>query len=83
MTTFLLLALPWIPYVATRALRARQARPLRTDHSDEAPAEPLSAALTDSVRQDGPSWTALDDRQLTRLLANSAPPDAPPNRRPE
>lgn len=53
----------WMPYLIARLLRtAALAR-----------AEPPGPARSDTPGQDGQSWSALDDRQLTRLLTASAP----------
>lgn len=56
-------------YSVTRLmLHARTPTPT---HPRQMGAEP-SRAKIEAGRQDGSAWSALDDRQLTRLLTNSA-----------
>jgi hypothetical protein len=64
MIVLAMLVFLWMPYLITRLLRTA-ALPR---------AEPPRPAHSDSPSQDGQSWSALDDRQLTRLLMDSAPP---------
>lgn len=54
----------WMPYLVTRLLRT----------VEPARAEPPRPAGNNDPSQDEPSWSALDDRQLTRLLMDSTPP---------
>jgi hypothetical protein len=71
----IVLVILWTSWVAMRLLLradAQHARTLTTAHPHQACAEPRRAQ-TDAGSQDGPAWSALDDRQLTRLLTDSAP----------
>lgn len=62
MIVLAMLVFVWMPYLITRLLRtAALAR-----------AEQSSPARADIPGHDGQVWTALDDRQLTRLLIDSA-----------
>ena len=54
-------------------IRARRARTSTAAHSQAECAEPLGEAETYTGSHDGPAWSALDDRQLTRLLTDSVP----------
>jgi hypothetical protein len=74
MVTFLILLILWVPYLMKRLLPdAQQTRtPIQYDTQEAAPGRrPRARSLTDG--QDGQSWSALDDHQLTRLLTESAP----------
>lgn len=63
MIVLAMLVFVWMPYLITRLLRtAALAR-----------VAPPGPARSDDPGQDGQVWTALDDRQLTRLLTDSAP----------
>ncbi len=74
MVILIALAILWTPYVATKLLlRARHARTPTGAHPQPACAEPPGGAETRTGSQDGAAWSALDDRQLTRLLTDSAP----------
>ncbi|MEP6563219.1 MAG: hypothetical protein ABJD68_19335 [Nakamurella sp.] len=78
MIVLMMLVFIWMsyvmPYVMKRLLpTAQQARTPTRDGSQLAPAEPSRAAGSDTGGQDGQGWTALDDRQLTRLLTDYAP----------
>jgi hypothetical protein len=57
--------------VSRLLLRAEPARTPTPTHPQQVCAEP-SWAQIDSGSQEGPAWSALDDRQLTRLLTDSA-----------
>jgi hypothetical protein len=72
MVILIVLVILWTPYLVTRLLlRAQHAR--TPAHTQEVSAVPPSGARTDTGGQDGPAWSVLDDRQLTRLLTDSAP----------
>lgn len=74
MIVLMMLVFLWMPYVITKLLpTAQQARTPTRDDSQLARVEPLRPAGCDTGGQDGQLWTALDDRQLTRLLTDSAP----------
>lgn len=73
MIILIVLLILWTPYVVTRLrLRAQHARTPTPTHPQQVCAEP-SWAETDAGSQDDPAWSALDDRQLTRLLTDAAP----------
>ncbi|PZS28055.1 MAG: hypothetical protein DLM58_17755 [Pseudonocardiales bacterium] len=75
MIVLIMLVIFWAPYVVTRLmLRAQHVR-TRTPaaHPRQACTGPSSGAQSDAGSQDGLAWSALDDRQLTRLLIDSAP----------
>ncbi len=74
MTILFLLLIVWVSYLVAKNLRAQPtllspvpARPRRTG------ATPPSDERLGAGGQDEPTWSALDDRQLTRLLTDSAP----------
>lgn len=73
MAFLIVLVLFCAPYLVTRLLRAEQARMSAPARPQGAWTEPASKAQTDTGSQDGLSWSALDDLQLTRLLTDSAP----------
>lgn len=54
-------------------LRVRQARTAALANPIPACVPPQGAAVSSTSIQDGLTWTALDDLQLTRLLTDSAP----------
>jgi hypothetical protein len=74
MVTLLILLILWVPYLIKRLLPdAQQTRtPIQYD-SQQAAAERQHRARSLTDGQDGQSWSALDDHQLTRLLTDSAP----------
>jgi hypothetical protein len=71
MVILVALAILATPYLVARVLRTQHASTPRTAHPQEARAE--VSGVAGSASHDGPTWSALDDRQLTRLLTNSAP----------
>jgi hypothetical protein len=75
MVIFILLAILWTPYLL-RKLSVRSA-PTPSGLKRAHP-EPLNRSDADTRHT---AWSALDDRQLTRLLTNSAP-EPPPSRTP-
>jgi hypothetical protein len=79
MVIVILLMAVWTPYVVMRLLRAQHARALSPTNPQLARTELPTGTRTGTASQDQPGWTALDERQLTRLLTNSAP-RTPPNR---
>ena len=72
MIILLLLAICWTPYVVTKLLRAQHAHTPHPAGPTRAHTAPSAGADTNTGTQHG-AWSALDDRQLTRLLTNSAP----------
>lgn len=73
MVILIVLVIFWTPYVVTMLLRAQRARtPSSPGHPQLAHLELPIGATSDAGTQDVPGWGALDDRQLTRLLTNSA-----------
>ena len=63
MNVLAMLVFLWMPYLITRL--PPTAEPAR--------AEPPRPARSDTPGQYGQVWSTLDDRQLTRLLTDSAP----------
>lgn len=59
MAALIVLVILCIPYVVASMIRARHAP---------------TCNPSDTGSQDELAWSALDDRQLTRLLTDSAPP---------
>lgn len=68
-----MLLLVWVSYLATRMLmrdpHVGAATPTRAHQSG---AETLRGAATDIRSQQAVAWSALDERQLTRLLIDAA-----------
>ena len=73
MAILIVLVIFWTPYLLARLLLARHARRPSPAHRQRAYAQAPSWAQTDTGSPDGLAWSALDDRQLTRLLTDSAP----------
>lgn len=73
MATFMSLAILVTPYLLVRFFAAQHDR--TSDPVDPAPkgTRPRRATGTGTGSQEELAWSALDDRQLTRLLINSAP----------
>ena len=67
------LVILWTPYLVMRLLHAQHARIPTTARPYGARTEPPTGVTTDATSQDEAAWSALDDRQLTRLLTDSAP----------
>jgi hypothetical protein len=65
------------PYLVMALIRARLARTRRPGRSEQGHTEPPTTVQVDAHDHAGPAWTALDDRQLTRLLIDSAPRATP------
>ncbi len=76
MDIFILLVIVGTVYAVSRLMPGAQHARTRPHPTPTYPhqvwAEP-SGAQIDAGSQDGPAWGALDDRQLTRLLTDSAP----------
>lgn len=71
MITVVLLFIVWVPYFLVRSLRAHHVRTLNENQPHSVAAMPEAFGKTgDEPRS---AWTTLDDRQLTRLLIDSAP----------
>ncbi len=74
MTVFILLVFLCTCYPVMRLmLGAEDAGTPTTAYLPQACAGQPSGAWIDAGGRDGPAWGALDDRQLTRLLIDSAP----------
>ena len=71
MVILIALAVVCAPFLLTTALRARRARAPHAEVVNEGHAE--VGTVTGIASYDRPTWSALDDRQLTRLLISSAP----------
>lgn len=73
MVILIVLVILWTSYlVTTLMLRAEHAGTPTPPPPQRVRAEP-SRAQIDAGSQERPAWDALDDRQLTRLLTDSAP----------
>jgi hypothetical protein len=72
MLIVILLAIIWMPDLVSQ-LDARRARTVSPGPPIGAQRELVFATERDTSTEDPPAWTALDDRQLTQLLTNSAP----------
>ena len=75
MIVLIVLVILWTPYVVARLLQAQHARTPTTAHPHAAE-EPQGNGASDTTNQMATAWSALDDRQLTRLLTDSAPRSA-------
>jgi hypothetical protein len=73
MIILIVLVILCTPYVLTKLLRAQHSRTPSLAYPRRAHAEPLVGAEIDTGNQNTSAWSQLDDRQLTRLLTNSAP----------
>lgn len=74
MITLLIFSILWMPYLVKRLLSAAQrTRTATKNASPQVPPKP-PYAVSGTGSQDGQTWSTLDDRQLTRLLVDSAPP---------
>ncbi len=74
MIILLILLIFWMPYLKTRLLpTAQQTRTPTKNASEQVHAEPPRLVQGGTGSQDWQTWSALDDRQLTRLLIDSAP----------
>jgi hypothetical protein len=78
MLTLIAILLLWSPWAATRLIRAWRAH--APDRVHLAPTGVDRSTPSATVRSPDQSqvWSALDDRQLTRLLTDSAPTPSPP-----
>ncbi len=71
MITVVLLLIVWVPYFLVGSFRTHDVRTLNEYQPRSVAAMPEAFGNTgDEPRS---AWTALDDRQLTRLLIDSAP----------
>jgi hypothetical protein len=78
MVIFILFAILWTPYLLRKLSPAQRTRTPTASRLKGAHPEPLNRFHADTRYT---AWSALDDRQLTRLLTNSAP-EPPPSRTP-
>lgn len=76
MVILIALVFLWTPYAVWKVLRARDAGTPSPVQQQPAGARSLGGVQPWTITDDGPVWTALDDRQLTRLLTDSAPGSA-------
>ncbi len=65
----------WTFYAVLKPTCNQGTRTPSPAHLQPAWAEPPNGLETQAGGQDGPAWSALDDRRLTRLLIDSAPRD--------
>jgi len=61
------------PYLVSTLLRARRARTAGRGRPQQVGAKTPIGSNADAVSPDEPAWSALDDRQLARLLIAFAP----------
>jgi len=74
MTILTILVIFWILSMMKRLLpTVQQARTSTRDGLPQVPPEPPRPVRGGTGGPGGQSWSALDDRQLTRLLTDSAP----------
>jgi hypothetical protein len=73
MVILVALVIIWAPFLTAKLLLAKRANAAQPHPSRSSRTQPPSGAKSETSRHDGPVWTALDDRQLTRLLTDSAP----------
>lgn len=74
MVLLILIVIVWTPYAVPKLLQLLSVQDSSTPSSTpprQARAEP--PAGTHTFGQDVPAWSALDERQLIRLLTSSAP----------
>lgn len=74
MSILILLVILVAPYLLTKMFAAQHDRTSNPDRPAQFWALSRRPARTEPGSQDEVAWSALDDRQLTRLLTNSAPP---------
>lgn len=77
-----LLMILWMPFVEAKLLPATHASTSPFANARSAAARPRNPVGAETITDDGPVWSALDDRQMTGLLTNSAPKPGPPPRGP-
>jgi len=73
MVILIALAIFCTPYVLTKLLRAQHIRTPSLAYSRRRHAGPPVGAEINTGNQNTSAWSQLDERQLTRLLTNSAP----------
>jgi hypothetical protein len=61
------------PYLVSTLLRARRTRTASRGRPQQAGVKTPIGSRAETASADEPTWSALDDRQLTRLLIASAP----------
>ncbi|WP_239405683.1 hypothetical protein [Frankia sp. Cj3] len=61
------------PYLVSTLLRARRTRTASRVRPQQVGVKTRIGAKVETVSPDEPTWSALDDRQLTRLLIAAAP----------
>lgn len=73
MILLIVLVILWASYLVPKLLRAQPARIPDLAHPQQPDAVPPAGIHSHVFSQAVPTWSALDDRQLTRLLIDSAP----------
>jgi hypothetical protein len=73
MVILVALVILWTPFLTAKMLLARRANAAGTPRPQSSRTQPPSGLASEPCHYDRSLWTALDDRQLTRLLADSAP----------
>lgn len=74
MSILILLVILVTPCLLIRLFAAQRDRASDPERPAQAWARPRRPTTTEPGSQDELAWSALDDRQLTRLLTTSAPP---------
>lgn len=73
MIIFVFLLIVWAPYIIAKVARYRDARTLNETQPRGLRATPEALENIDPSSRSPLAWSVLDDRQLTRLLTDSAP----------
>jgi len=73
MLIVIFLLIVWLPYLVRYILISRHRRAAKAAPPSTTPPLPPIATTTDTPAEEGLTWSPLDDRQLTRLLIDSAP----------
>ena len=77
MVILIVLVILCTPYVLTKLLRPQHIRTPSPAYPRRPHTEPPVGAEINDGNQNTSAWSPLDDRQLTRLLTNSAPRTSP------
>lgn len=72
MITLVFLLVVWAPCIIARVVSTHGARTLSDNHPRSPRAMPEDPGTNGATDRSPLAWSALDDRQLTRLLTDSA-----------
>ncbi|MEO7126643.1 MAG: hypothetical protein ABI382_10410 [Nakamurella sp.] len=72
MAILIVLVILWTPYLMLTLVRATNPRTPTAAHPQWSSEEVPNRALAGTGSPNGSAWTALDERQLTRLLTDAA-----------